>query len=450
MRDTPIFPTPATRRSRRPRFPSSRRTVPTSPNITAPPPPARPRDTASRYGLLTGRNPRRSGLAWVIGPSDARYIHPNEVTLAEGLKAQGYATGMFGKWHLGTPNSSNSYTPNALPLAHGFDQWLGTNVSHDYSDGKLIQSNPAGTSPIPGYETLATNLGTTGALPVVKTLTTRYRDAAVSFIHAKKDQPFFAYIAPNFPHLQIAASNETAGSSARGLLGDTIADIDNLVAAVRQALNDDAITQNTLIVFSSDNGPWVLFQDTDAHPLYGEARIHVGTALPFRDGKGSTWEGGFRVPGIWCWPGTIPARTVVRAPASNLDILPTAFALAGKSLPTGRTIDGRDIRHHLNPSAFPGSIAEFVFLYPGYSQNTIYAARKGPWKLHTKLYSQTGKNYGFTASASNPLLFNVETDPSERYNVSTANPAVVSDLQTILTNFNSSVNTEQTFWGPPP
>ena len=243
---------------------------------------ASPACTASRYGLLTGRNPRRSGLRWVIGPSEPRYIHPNEITIAEGLKEQGYATGMFGKWHLGNPNSSNSNAPNALPLAHGFDEWIGTNVSHDYADGKLIRSNPASSSPIAGYETLATNLGTTGALSTVKTLTGRYRDAAVSFIHAKKDQPFFAYITPNFPHLQIAASGGFAGTSARGTLGDTMAEIDNLVASVRQALVDDGIAQNTLIVFTSDNGHWIKFQNTVSDPLYGEARINIGSSKPGR------------------------------------------------------------------------------------------------------------------------------------------------------------------------
>lgn len=415
---------------------------------------ASPACTASRYGLLTGRNPRRSGLRWVVGPGDARHIHPDEVTLAEGLKAQGYATGMFGKWHLGNPNSSNAFTPDSLPLAHGFDQWLGTNVSHDYADGKLMQSNPAGTDPIAGYETLATKLGTTGALPVVKTLTTRYRDAAVSFIEAKKDQPFFAYIAPNFPHLQIAASDEKAGTSARGLLGDAMADIDELVAAVRQALEDHGIADNTLIVFTSDNGHWIRFQNTATHPLYGEARIHIGSARPFRDGKGSTWEGGQRVPGVWCWPGTIPARTVVRSPASNLDIMPTALALAGAPLPTGRTLDGRDIRPHLNPATFPGTVADFVFIYSGFDQNASYAVRKGLWKLHTHLYSQTGDNYGFAPDSSgrttlaSPLLFNLETDPPERYNLAAGHPATVRELLDLISSFNASVAAENTFWGP--
>jgi arylsulfatase len=416
---------------------------------------ASPACTASRYGLLTGRNPRRSGLRWVIGPADTRHIHPNETTLAEGLRTAGYATGIFGKWHLGSPNASNSNTSNSLPLAHGFDEWLGTNVSHDYADARLIRSNSAGTSPIAGYETLATNLGTTGALATVKTLTGRYRDAAVSFIRAKKNQPFLAYIAPNFPHLQIAASDPFLGTSQRGLLGDTMAEIDNLVSSVRSAVEEEGIAANTLIILTSDNGHWIKYQTTAFDPLYGEARIHIGSAKPFRDGKGSTWEGGQRVPGVWFWPGTIGAGQANRMPVSSLDILPTAFALAGTPLPGGRTIDGRDIRPYLNPAAFPGSVAEFQFVFTGFDQNATYAARKGPWKLHTHLYSQTGDHYGFAPNSSSrvtlgsPILFQVETDPSERFNIAAANPSVVAELQALLNQFNTSVNTEQTFWGAP-
>jgi arylsulfatase len=162
------------------------------------------------------------------------------------------------------------------------------------------------------------------------------------------------------------------------------------------------------------------------------------------------------VPGVWCWPGILPARTVVRAPASNLDILPTAFALAGAPLPADRTLDGRDIRPHLNPATFPGTVPEFVFVYPGFDRNVPCAARKGPWKLHTDLYSQTGDNYGFAPNSSgrttlaSPILFNVETDPPERYNVAASHSPTVGGLQGIINSFNASVAAEQTFWGPPP
>ena len=411
---------------------------------------ASPACSASRYSLLTGRNPRRSGLGtWVLSPGDRKHIHPNEVTLAEGLKDRGYATGFFGKWHLGTPNPNNSNTAEAFPLAHGFDTWTGTNVSNDYTSPavKLIRSNPAGTTPIPGYEILVDNLATN--IPVHEDLTRRYRDLSVDFIKANKDHPFLLYIAPNMPHLPVHAGPEFKGKSLGGLLGDCIEEIDAMLGTIVSTLASEGIAKNTLVVFSSDNGPWIRFENTEHHALYGEARLLVGSAQPFRDGKGSTWEGGMRVPGVWYWPGVIPPRTVVRTPASTMDVLPTAFALAGEPLPSGRTLDGRDIRPFLNPTSFPGTVPDFRLIYTGNSGNAIYAARKGPWKLHIGLYSQTGNNYGFTASPSTPLLFNVEQDPSERIDRRAQEPAIVAELQSVIATFNTSVNTEQTFWGSP-
>lgn len=408
-----------------------------------------PACTASRYSLLTGRNPRRSGFGtWVLGPSDARYIHPNEVTLAEGLKDRGYATAIFGKWHLGVPNSSNSYTPNAFPLAHGFDVWEGTNVSNDYNPGvDLIRSNPSGTTPIAGYETIASNIATNMA--VHDDLTRRYRDLAVSFIQQNKANPFLLYVVPNMTHLPLHAGDAFKGKSLAGLLGDCVEEIDAMVGTIVSTLETEGIAQNTLVIFTSDNGPWILYENTASHSLYGEARLLVGSALPFRDGKGSTWEGGVRVVGSWYWPGTIAPRTVVKSPASNMDILPTAFALAGEPLPSGRTLDGRDIRPLLNAATFPGTVPDFQYIYTGNSANSVYAARKGPWKLHTAIYSQTGNNYGFTASQSTPLLFNVEQDPHERFDRRAQEPAIVSELQAVINAFNTSVNNEQTFWGVP-
>jgi len=408
-----------------------------------------PACSASRYSLLTGRNPRRSGFGtWVLGPGDAKYIHPNEVNLAEGLKNRGYATGFFGKWHLGTPNSNNGNSPDAFPLAHGFDTWTGTNVSNDYTSPavKLIRSNSSGTTPISGYEILTDNLATN--IPVHEDLTRRYRDLSVDFIKANKDNPFLLYIAPNMPHLPVHAGKEFQGKSLGGLLGDCIEEIDAMLGTLNRTLEEEGIAQNTLIIFTSDNGQWILFENTASHSLYGEARLLVGSAQPFRDGKGSTWEGGMRVPGVMYWPGTIPPRTVVRTPASTMDILPTAFALAGEAIPTDRTLDGRDISPLLNPAAFPGTVPDFRLIYTGASSNGVYAARKGPWKLHTAIYSQTGNNHGFTASPSAPLLFNVEEDPHERFDRRAQHPSVVAELQAVISSFITSVNTEQTFWGP--
>ena len=410
---------------------------------------ASPACSASRYALLTGRNPGRSGLGtWVLGVDSARYLHPKEVTLAEGLKDRGYSTGFFGKWHLGTPNEKNGHTADAFPLAHGFDVWEGTNVSHDYGEGvNLIRSSPVGTTPISGYEIVAKNISTN--VPIQEGLTQRYRDLGVKFIREHKEKPFLLYLAPNMPHLPVRAGREFQGKSKRGPYGDCIEEIDAMLGTIVKALEDEDIARNTLVVFTSDNGPWIKFQNTKDDRLFGEARLLIGSALPFRDGKGSTWEGGVREVGVWYWPGTIPPATVVDTPASTMDILPTVFALAGEPLPTGRTLDGRDIRHFLNADKFPGEVPDFQFIYTGAGDNRVYGSRKGPWKLHTQLYSQTGNDYGFAATPEVPLLFNVEQDCGERIDRRAEHPEVVAGLRKLIDDFNASLNSEGTFWTSP-
>ena len=402
--------------------------------------------SASRYSLLTGRNPIRSGLgSWVLGPDSKKYLHPNEITLAEGLKHSGYATAMFGKWHLGTPSKANEMTVEALPLAHGFDQWLGTNVSHDYNSGvDLIQSNPSATDPVAGYQTLEKNIAAN--VPVLEGLTKRYTDAAIDFIRAKKDAPFFVYLAPNFPHLPVEASAEFKGTSLRGRYGDCIEEIDANLGRLRTAIEQAGIAENTLIIFASDNGPWIKYQNTVKDPEYGEARLLIGSAGPFRDGKGSAWEGGQRVPGVFCWPGTIRPGSVVKASASTLDVLPTVFSLANEPLPAGRTIDGRDIRPYFNADTFPGTVPSFVFFYSGFGDNSIGAVRQGPWKLHVKITSQTGSDYGFKVSAAKPLLFNIEQDVGEKFDRAAEQAAKVTELQTLLKQFVESATAEGSFW----
>ncbi len=400
--------------------------------------------SASRYGLLTGRHPLRSGLgSWAIGPDAKRHIHPRETTLAEGLKQRGYATAMFGKWHLGTPNAANSHTPDAFPLAHGFDRWLGTNVSNDYNPGSILIQGPSEKNePAVGYEILERDIAT--KVPVQESLTGRYADAAVDFIREKKDLPFFIYLAPNMPHLPVHASAAFKGKSPRGPYGDCIQEIDHHLGRVRDALVEAGIEKNTLLIFTSDNGPWIRFQDTPKHPLYQEARTLIGSALPFRDGKGSTWEGGTRVAGVWWWPGTIPAGTVVPGPASTLDVLPTAFALAAEALPTGRTLDGRDLRPLINHDAFPGSVPEFRYHFA--SSDTLTGVRAGPWKLHTRLVSQTGSDHGFSASEEKPLLFQLEHDASERIDRAMEQPGKVKKGLAMFQDFKESLATEGSYW----
>ncbi len=408
--------------------------------------------SASRYSLLTGRYPARSGLrSWVIGPGAARYLHPKEITLAEGLKSAGYATAMFGKWHMGTPNKKNGFAKEAFPLAHGFDQWVGTNVSHDYDQAMLLRSDPKGGTPIPGYRVLARRLPQNPK--VSQSLTQLYTREAIQFIRSHTEQPFFAYIAYNQPHLGLYVSDPFRGKSRRGLLGDVMAELDDSVGRILKTLRALQLEEHTLVIFSSDNGPWLRFRNTKNHPKYGEARLHVGYAYPFRDGKGSTWEGGHRVPGIFYWPGTIPPKRELR-PASTLDILPTLFALCGVPLPRDRHLDGRDIRPYLIPKQDTHSreipspstkVPPFHFLY-SYADNQPSALRIGPWKLHIRIGSQLKTNYGFKASRAHPLLFQVEQDLGERIDRAAEHPLLVQEMLKSLAEDEAGLKTEGSFW----
>jgi arylsulfatase len=328
---------------------------------------------------------------------------------------------MFGKWHLGSPNANNGMTPDTLPLAHGFDTWTGTNVSHDYDVAILLKSDPAGKEPVPGYSVLARNLPSD--IEASTSLTNRYTEAAVEFIAANRERPFFAYVAHNQPHLGLFAAEAFRGKSRRGLLGDVMAEIDDSVGRIVKALEENGIANNTLVIFSSDNGPWIRFEDV-ADSKYGDTRLQVGYAQPFRDGKGSNWEGGHRVPGIFHWPGVIEPRRQFE-PASTLDVLPTVLALSGAEVSQG--LDGRDIRPLLSPGRFKGAVKPFELAYSG-ADNRPNAFREGPWKLHVKLISQTGSNHGFAASREKPLLFNVEEDLGERIDRAAEQPETVARL----------------------
>lgn len=385
-----------------------------------------PACSASRYSLLTGRYPGRSGFGtWVIGPSSKPFLRPGEITIADGLKANGYKTGMFGKWHLGSPNKHNGMSPETLPLAHGFDTWVGTNVSHDYGNALLLQSDPNGNKPVAGYSELARNLPSDEK--VSTSLTGRYTEAAIDFIKQNKEKPFFAYVAYNQPHLGLYVSEEFKGKSRRGLLGDVMAEVDSSVGRIITTIEDEGIANNTLVIFSSDNGPWVMFRDLKYknHPKYGEARTHVGYAQPFRDGKGSTWEGGYRVPGIFYWPGIVKSQRQLN-PASTLDVLPTIFSMTGAKVSEDHAYDGRDITPYLTGDEST-KVDDFEFIY-SYSDNQPSAIRKGPWKLLVRIGSQKGDNYGFSASEKNPLLFNVEEDLGERIDRAAEHPEIVGQL----------------------
>ena len=396
--------------------------------------------SASRYALLTGRYPSRSGFGtWVLNPGAKQHIHTSEITIAEGLKSVGYTTGIFGKWHLGNPNKSNAMSADSLPLAHGFDKWVGTNVSHDYSNAKLLKSDINGTNPVRGYSEIARNLPSDRKASM--SLTGRYTAAAIEFIKDNKDKPFLAYIAHNQPHLGLFAGEAFIGKSRRGLLGDVMSEIDDSVGRVMKTLKQEGIDRNTLVIFSSDNGPWLRFKKKASG-----RKLDVGYAYPFRDGKGcASWEGGFRVPGIFYWPGVIePKRR--QEPASTLDILPTLFKICNVKVPSDRSIDGRDIRCLLSDRlTVDQEVASFKFIY-SYSRNEPAAIRQGPWKLHVRLGSQLNDNYGFQASRQKPLLFQVEQDIEESFDCADRQPERVEKMLKELETYEVHVKKEGTYW----
>ncbi|MBA2707656.1 MAG: sulfatase, partial [Gemmatimonadaceae bacterium] len=275
--------------------------------------------TPTRAGLLTGCYPQRismclfpeerpnGSLGHVLFIRSRHGLHPSEITIAELLKARGYATGMIGKWHLGD-------APEFLPTRQGFDFYLGIPYSNDMNPVVLMRDEKVIEEPVNQ-----------------DTLTKRYTEAAVKFIGNHQAKPFFLYLAHNMPHTPIHASENFRGKSARGLYGDVVEELDWSVGQILDTLNLLKIDENTLVVFTSDNGPW---------HMRGE---QGGSAFPLRAGKGTTYEGGMRVPFIARWPEHIPKGTTSGEPLSHLDLMPTLAALAGASPPADRTIDGKDI-----------------------------------------------------------------------------------------------------------
>ena len=367
--------------------------------------------TASRYALLTGRLPVRSGFAWVLVPNSKRGLHPKEVTIADGLKSKGYATAIFGKWHLGSRQQF-------LPLQHGFDEYYGLPYSNDMIPPKwppmpLIENN----------EVVKIN-------PDQSLLTGAYTDHAISFIERHKEQPFFLYLPYAMPHIPLHPGKDFAGRSVRGTYGDVIEEIDWSVGRILAKIKALSLEKKTLVLFTSDNGPWII-----------KGR-RGGSAGLLRDGKGSTWEGGMREPAIAWWPGTVPAGQVERRLASTLDVLPTVFELAGVPKPQGRSLDGESLVPVLRGEQPKAAHRPFFYYGPG---NRLHAVRKGPWKLHIKTSSQTHKKY---FDGKLPLLFQLEIDPSEKYDLADKESQVVLDLRALLEEHRTQVREEGNFYKP--
>jgi arylsulfatase len=342
-------------------------------------------------------------------------LHAKEITIAEVLKPKGYATGCFGKWDLAR-HSQKNFEPDLMPNHQGFDTFFGTPTSNDrfvdlYRNAELIEQNAN-----------------------MATLTKRYTDEVIAFIEGNRDRPFFAYVPYTMVHTRLDASPDFKGRSPRGLYGDAVEEIDFNCGRIIDLLKKHDLTGKTYVLFTSDNGPWLIKNKdhADGH-LPGD---HGGSAGPLRSGKVSTWEGGVRVPTILWAPGRVPAGTKCDKIAATIDLLPTLALLAGAEAPTDRVIDGVDIRH-LFRGDFEAADEERVFHY--YFINTLQAVRQGKWKLHLPrpanppwlgTFSQNRHIapedwIGFDA----PFLVNLESDPGETRSAAAAHPEIVERLQ---------------------
>ena len=367
--------------------------------------------TPSRAALLTGRLPPRNGQCGkrrVYFPDSKGGLQADEITIAELLKGQGYATACLGKWHLG-------HLPQYLPAKHGFDYFYGTPYVNDMD---RVPTSPKGKAAYAAPKSAYWNVPLMRNTEIIERpanqnlFARRYSEEAVRFIHENKDRPFFVYLAHNMPHVPLFASDEFAGKSKRGLYGDTVEEIDSSVGKVLQAIRDSKLDQKTLVVFTSDNGPWLMYNEQG------------GSAGLLREGKGSTWEGGMREAGIAWWTGTVPAAVTSSELVSTLDLLPTFCALAGIESPKDRTLDGYDVSQAMKGGKSPRNE---MFFYRSYD---LMAVRLGPWKAHF----QTQAGYGQPQAEKHdpPLLFNLEVDPSESYNVAEKHPQVLAEIKTLV------------------
>jgi arylsulfatase A-like enzyme len=364
--------------------------------------------SASRVALMTGCYPQRVGILGALGPKAKVGINENEVLLPEILKERGYATAIFGKWHLGD-------NPRFLPTRHGFDRYFGLPYSNDM--WPKHPTNAKAYPPLPlieGEKVIQT-------MPDQTQLTTWYTEHAVDFITENKDRPFFLYVPPSMPHVPLFVSDKFKGKTERGLFGDVIAEIDWSVGQILAALEKHGIDDNTLVFFTSDNGPWL---------SYGN---HAGSAGPFREGKGTTWDGGHLEPALARWPGKVPAGATCRELVSSIDILPTFARLAGGQPPQDRIIDGRDIGPLLTGQ--PGAKTPHETFYY-YWNLGLEAVRSGPWKLHLPHNYRTlagepgrdGEPGPYKQGRTELALYNVADDVGEQHDVAKEHSDVVERL----------------------
>ena len=351
--------------------------------------------TPSRAGLLTGRFPARTGMAstkrWVLFPDSAGGLPQSEISIAKALKKKNYATAAIGKWHLG-------HLPEFLPTSHGFDTYYGIPYSNDMD---RLATAPKRRQAFLKPRTEYWNVPLMRDEKIIErpadqtTITKRFTEEAVFFINKNKSKPFFIYLAHNLPHVPLFTSEAFSGKSRRGLYGDVIEEIDWSVGKVIEALKANALDKNTLVVFTSDNGPWLTFNEQG------------GSAGLLRDGKGSCWEGGMREPTIFWGPGIVKPG-IVQGIGSTLDLFPTILSLAKIQVPGDRIFDGYNLAPTLRGES--ASPRNEMFFYHG---DELYAARVGSYKAHFKTHTAyRGQKH---ISQDPPLLFNLDIDPSEKH-----------------------------------
>jgi arylsulfatase len=381
---------------------------------------------ASRAGLLTGCYPNRIGLTGAPNHNARHGIHPDEMTIAELLKQKNYATGMLGKWHLG-------HLRPFLPLQNGFDEYLGLPYSNDMWPGRYEGYDYVG-------DTIVKELNGTPPLPLIDgndtvdyittmykmdQLTSLYTERAVQFIHKNHRKPFFLYVAHSMVHTPLAVSDRFKGKSKQGRFGDVMMEVDWSVGEIMKALKDEHLTSQTWIIFTSDNGPWLNFG------------AHAGSTSGLREGKGTTFEGGQRVPCLMCWPGHIPAGQVTGQLVSAIDLLPTIASITGTALPV-HTIDGVDISCILDGDLDAEPRKEFFYYY---NKNSLEAVRMGSWKLclphPTRSYRgvlprDDGKPGPYANEIAPLALYDLRRDPGEWYDVKDLYPDKVEELMQLV------------------
>jgi arylsulfatase A len=389
--------------------------------------------TPSRAGLLTGRLPIRSGMCSdrrrVLFPDSNGGLPGSEITIAGALKGKGYHTAAVGKWHLG-------HKPPFLPTYHGFDSYFGIPYSNDMDKVEATDHfTLAEQERFQAYNVPLLRDERVIERPAdQRTISRRYTEEAVDQIRRANGNPFFIYLAHSMPHIPLFRSEEFRDISLAGMYGDVIEEIDWSVGRILEVLREEGLAENTLVVFTSDNGPWHTF------------KTHGGSAGMLRGAKGGTFEGGMRVPAIFWWPGGISPGTVMDI-ATTMDLLPTICSLADIDLPGDRIYDGYDISPVLRGNG--NSPREVVFFYRG---EQVFAIRKGDYKAHFITRLEYGNNNtahfhtdpvtdikGERTEHEIPLLYNLSVDPSEKFNIAAYHPEIIAEIRLILDEHNATL-----------